>query len=254
MMPIEDARADALVGELPQGWCDVVGRGRMGMALSHALRAAGIAVRGPHGRGAEGDDASIVILCVPDREIAAASAMIRSAAVVGHVSASADLALLEPHERFVMHPLLSVVGEGAAFRGAACAVDGSTAHALGVAQALAMRLGMRARHIDPGQRALYHAAASAASNYLTTVVGMAERLAMIVGLERHDLLPLVRSAVDNWSERGAHAALTGPVARGDEETIAKQRAAVTASAPDQLPLWDALVEATRALARADAVA
>jgi hypothetical protein len=44
------------------------------------------------------------------------------------------------------------------------------------------------------------------------------------------------------------------VARGDAETVAKQRAAVSASAPDQLPLWDALVSATRALARPGSVA
>ena len=249
-MPLEDAGADSRVGELPQGWCDVVGRGRMGAALTHALHNAGVAVRGPHGRGASGADAAIVILCVPDREIASASAVIRGQAIVGHASASAELSLLAPHERFMMHPLLSVVGEGALFAGAACAVDGSTARALGVANSLAMRLGMRARRIAPEQRALYHATASAASNFLTTVEGMAERLASLVGLERADLMPLVRSAVDNWGERGAHNALTGPVARGDEETVAKQRAAVGAAAPDQLPLWDALVDATRALARA----
>ena len=253
-MPFDDVHTDARVGELPQGWCDVVGRGRMGAALTHALRDAGVAVRGPLGRGASGADAAIVILCVPDREIAAASAMISGPAIVGHASASAELSLLAPHERFMMHPLLSVVGEGAPFAGAACAVDGSTARALGVAQSFALRLGMRARRIAPEQRALYHAAASAASNFLTTVEGMAERLASLAGLDRADLVPLVRSALDNWSERGVHGALTGPVARGDEETVAKQRAAVAAAAPDQLPLWDALVDATRTLVRAGEVA
>jgi Uncharacterized conserved protein len=248
-MPQEDARADSGGSDLPHGWCDIVGGGRMGTALHQALRAAGVPVRGPHGRGATGADAAIVILCVPDREIGAASAMLGHDAIVGHVSASADLSLLAPHERFVMHPLLSVIGVSASFAGAACAVDGNTARALGVAQSIAHRLGMRARRIAPDQRALYHAAASAAANYLTTVEGMAEQLAGLVGLERADLLPLVLSAVENWGSRGAAAALTGPVARGDDETVAKQRAAVSASAPDQLPLWDALVTATRALAR-----
>jgi len=253
-MPIEDAHAASFGGDLPQGWCDIVGAGRMGRALAHALRAAGVSVRGPHGRGSTGADASVVILCVPDREIAAASAMVAGTPIVGHVSASAELAVLAPHERFMLHPLLSVIGEGAQFSGAACAIDGSTERALEVAQSLATRLGMRSRHIAPEQRALYHAAASVASNYLTTVEGMAETLAALVGLERADLLPLVRSAVDNWSERGARAALTGPVARGDDDTVVKQRAAVSAYAPDQLPLWDALVTATRALARPGAIA
>ena len=221
----------------------------MGTALVHALRVAGVAVRGPHGRGARAEDASVVILCVPDREIAAASAMITKGAVVGHTSASAELALLAPHERFMLHPLLSVVAAGAPFAGATCAVDGSSERALGIAQSLATRLGMRARRIAPEQRALYHAAASAASNYLITVEGLAEHLAALVGLDRGDLVPLVRSAVENWSERGARRALTGPVVRGDDETVARQRAAVSAAAPDQLPFWDALVDATRSLAR-----
>ncbi|CAN5200662.1 DUF2520 domain-containing protein [soil metagenome] len=249
MMPFEDARAESAIGDLPPGWCDVIGGGRMGTALAAALRLAQVPVRGPLGRGADAAGAALVLLCVPDREIASASATIRDGAIVGHMSASANLSVLAPHDRFVLHPLLSVIGAGASFAGASCAVDGSSAEALGVARALAVRLGMRARRILPEQRALYHAAASAASNYLTTVEGLAERLANMVGLDRSDLLPLVRSAVDNWGERGARVALTGPVSRGDDETVAQQRAAVSAAAADELPLWDALVIATRDLAQ-----
>lgn len=249
MIPLEDALLDSSTGDLPHGWCEIVGGGRLGAALANALRASGAAVRGPYGRGATGEAGSIVILCVPDREIAAAAALIKDGAIVGHTSASAELSLLAPHERFMLHPLLSVVGADASFRGAACAIDGSTTRALGVAHALSQRLGMRPRRIAPEQRALYHAAASAASNYLTAVEGMAEHLAALVGLDRSALLPLVQSAVDHWSTRGAREALTGPVARGDEETVAKQRAAVQASAPEYLALWDALVDATRDLAR-----
>jgi predicted short-subunit dehydrogenase-like oxidoreductase (DUF2520 family) len=242
--------SDDGTGDLPSGWCDIIGRGRMGEALAAALSDAGVPVRGPLGRGADGEDASIVLLCVPDREIAAASAAVRPGAIVGHVSASAALDILAPHERFTMHPLLSVVGAGADFEGAACAVDGSTARALGIARELAARLGMRARLIRPEQRALYHAAASAAANYLVTVEGMAERLASIVGLERADLVPLVTASANHWAALGAKAALTGPIARGDEETVARQRASVSDAAPDLLPLWDALASATRALAAA----
>jgi predicted short-subunit dehydrogenase-like oxidoreductase (DUF2520 family) len=62
-------------------------------------------------------------------------------------------------------------------------------------------------------------------------------------------VPLVRAAMENWAQAGARAALTGPITRGDEETVERQRAAVGASAPDLLPLWDALVTGTRDLAR-----
>jgi predicted short-subunit dehydrogenase-like oxidoreductase (DUF2520 family) len=54
--------------------------------------------------------------------------------------------------------------------------------------------------------------------------------------------------VDNWAAAGARGALTGPIARGDEETVRRQRAAVADAAPDLLPLWDALVAGTRQLA------
>lgn len=238
--------------ELPDGWYEVVGRGRMGEAIAEALRAAGIAVRGPQGRGASAVGATVVLLCVPDREIAAAAAAVASGPVVGHLSASAALALLAPHERFTMHPLLSVVGAGARFHGVTAAVEASTPRAHALANALATRLGMRPRPIDAGQRALYHAAASAASNYLVTVEGLAERLGAPVGLDREALAPLVRSTVENWARLGAGAALTGPIARGDLATARRQRDAVAQTLPDALPFWDALVAATASLAAAAA--
>ncbi|MDB4914992.1 MAG: hypothetical protein JWM95_2636 [Gemmatimonadetes bacterium] len=234
--------------ELPAGWIDVVGTGRMGRALAAALREAGLAARGPFGRGATAIDASVVILCVPDREISAASAVVTSGATVGHVSASAPLDLLAPHERFSMHPLLTVVGEGAMFAGALCALEGSSDRSLSMARAIAVALGMRPREISGAQRALYHAAASAASNYVTTVLGAAERLAREVGVNRMDLEPLVRAAVSNWVELGAGAALTGPIVRGDDVTVARQRDAVATAAPETIPFWDALVKETRQLA------
>src|SRR4051812_37532095 len=117
---------------LPSGPCVIVGRGRMGTALASALESSGVDVVGPLGRGELEGDAAIVLLCVPDREIAAASALVASGPIVGHVSASAPLDLLAPHERFSLHPLLSVVGAGAPFAGAYCAIDGSSAAALDV--------------------------------------------------------------------------------------------------------------------------
>lgn len=53
-----------------------------------------------------------------------------------------------------------------------------------------------------------------------------------------------------WARLGPRAALTGPIARGDAVTVARQRAAVAARAPELAPLGDALAERTRALAGA----
>jgi predicted short-subunit dehydrogenase-like oxidoreductase (DUF2520 family) len=194
----------------------------------------------------------VVLLCVPDREIGTAAAAIAPGPLVGHVSASAPLDLLAPHERFSLHPLLSVVGAGASFAGAFCAVDASSEAALAAARSIAGRLGMRVKVVPIEQRALYHAAASMASNFLVTLEGGAERLASHVGLEREALVPLVRATLENWARQGARAALTGPIARGDLATAARQRDAVADAAPDLLPLWDALASATRELAVAPA--
>jgi predicted short-subunit dehydrogenase-like oxidoreductase (DUF2520 family) len=102
--------------------------------------------------------------------------------------------------------------------------------------------------VADGDRAAYHAAASIASNFLVTLEAAAERIARTAGVERHLLLPLVRATIENWAEVGARRALTGPVARGDSATVARQRAALAERAPDLVPLFDALVAATQALA------
>jgi len=67
-------------------------------------------------------------------------------------------------------------------------------------------------------------------------------------VDRALLAPLVRAAVEDWAALGAEQALTGPIARGDEETVERQRAAVAERTPDLLPLFDVLVEATRSVA------
>jgi predicted short-subunit dehydrogenase-like oxidoreductase (DUF2520 family) len=138
-----------------------------------------------------------------------------------------------------------------AFAGAGAAVAGTTPRALAVAEELAERLGMRATTVHDEHRAAYHAAASVAANFLVTLQGAAERLAATAGVDRAMLAPLVRAAVENWERLGAADALTGPIARGDEETVARQRAAIAERTPDLLPLFDALADATRALAAAE---
>jgi len=228
----------------------IVGRGRMGPALAGALSAAGHPVTGPFGRGADGGGADIVLLCVPDGEIAAAARRIvpREALLVGHCSGATGLDVLAPHTRFGLHPLTTVTHGPAAFTGAGAAVAGTTDHALATARSLARSLGMRPFAIADEDRAAYHAAAAIAANFLTTIEGAAERLAATAGVPREALVPLVRAAVDNWAALGARAALTGPIVRGDEAVVDRQRAAVGERTPELAGLFDALVTATRDLA------
>jgi predicted short-subunit dehydrogenase-like oxidoreductase (DUF2520 family) len=231
----------------------IIGPGRLGTALAAALRAAGLTVAGPLGRGeTPPDEAGTVLLCVPDAEIAAAAAALPAHPdrLVGHCSGATGLAVLTGHEAFGLHPLMTVPAGAppSVFAGAGAAIDGSTPRALAAADALARAVEMTPTRVADADRAAYHAAASIAANFLVTLEGAAERLAHTAGVDRALLAPLVRAAVDNWAERGAAAALTGPIARGDEATVARQRAAVQERTPDLLPLFDALTAATRDLA------
>jgi predicted short-subunit dehydrogenase-like oxidoreductase (DUF2520 family) len=252
---MRELERDHFPGVLARTRLAIVGQGRLGGALAAALAAAGCDVTGPlgrgfdgHGPGRRGTDA--VLLCVPDGEIQAAASLVAPGPLVGHCSGATTLAPLAPHEAFSLHPLMTVTAGGARFAGAGAAIAGSTARATALAAALAAALGMRAVEIADDDRAAYHAAASIASNLLVTLEAAAERIAASAGVSRELLLPLVRATVENWAALGPERALTGPVARGDEATVTRQRDAVADRAPDLLPMFDALVEATRALAGA----
>lgn len=235
----------------------VIGDGRMGRALATALRAAGYDVPAIGGRGTTGAGADVVLLAVPDAQIAAAAALVEPGRLVGHLSGATGLAPLAPHEAFSLHPLLTVA-EGASgtscFAGAYAAVAGSGERSTALAQELAVALDMHPFELAEADRPAYHAAASIASNFLITLEGIAEGLAATAGVPRAALVPLIEATVRNWAALGAAAALTGPVARGDEETIAKQRAALADRTPEHLGVYDVLVTATRDLVVGGAVA
>ncbi|MDQ1082843.1 MULTISPECIES: DUF2520 domain-containing protein [Microbacterium] len=228
----------------------IVGDGRMGRALAGALDAARVPLLGPAGRGETGADAGIVLLAVPDAAIADAARAIAPGRFVGHLSGASDLSPLRGHEAFSIHPLMTVTDAGASFAGVTAALSGSTSRALTIAEALTEVLGMTGVTVRDEDRAAYHAAASIAANFLVTLEGMAEDLAATADVERDALVPLVRAAVANWAEHGAAAALTGPVSRGDDATIARQRQALVERLPERVALFDALVDATRDLAAA----
>ena len=180
-----------------------------------ALRAAGLAVEGPAGRGEAPSGCGALLLCVPDAEIAAAAATVAGAApYVGHVSGATPLAALAPAARagaktFGLHPLQTFAPPPASVElaGAGCAVAGSSAAAPrggGVSGRPCSGWGpsRSPTRVAPA----YHAAASMASNFLVTLEAAAERVAGGAGLEPHEartlLLPLVRRTVENWGALG----------------------------------------------------
>jgi predicted short-subunit dehydrogenase-like oxidoreductase (DUF2520 family) len=227
----------------------IVGDGRLGTAFARALIVDGtLSVAGPFGRGAEPPSCDVVLLCVPDGEIADVAAAIAPGALVGHCSGATGLEPLHPHEAFSLHPLMTVTEAGADFSGATAAIDATSPRAFAAAEELARALQMRTIRVEAEDRPAYHTAASMASNFLVTLEAAAEQIGAGAGLEREMLVPLVRATVDNWATLGGRRALTGPIARGDEITVTRQRNTVIERAPELLPLFDALTTATRMLA------
>jgi predicted short-subunit dehydrogenase-like oxidoreductase (DUF2520 family) len=124
-----------------------------------------------------------------------------------------------------MHPLIAVADPWLAAErvlGAAFAISGEPA-ALGTARRIVFALGGRPLVVPPPLRPLYHAGAVVASNYLVAIAGLAMRLLNEAGVPAEDtlpaLLPLLRSTLDNIEQLGLPAALTGPIARGDADTV-----------------------------------
>lgn len=226
----------------------VVGPGRLGTALHRALLAAGYdAGDAPLGRGAQ-PEADVVVLCVPDRAIADAAASLAPGPLVVHCSGASSLELVLPHaRRGVLHPLLSVPTGETALGGACAAIRATSAEDAALLRALAEQLGMVPIDVAEEDRTAYHAAATLASNALVALQVAAAELAATAGVPASALQPLARAALSQVGERGP-AALTGPAARGDWDTVAAQRAAIAERTPHLLPLFDAATDACAQIA------
>ena len=228
----------------------MVGAGRLGTAVVAALRAVGVAVSGPHGRGYVGLGDALVLLCVPDDAISSAAAAVGAGPLVGHCSGASGLDVMGAREAFSLHPLMTVTRDGADFDGVFAAISGSTPRAAAVATALAATLRLRPVQVAEADRVAYHAAAAFASNFLVTLESAAAELMSTAGLDREVLLPLARAALENWARQGP-AALTGPIARGDQQTVTRHREVVEHRTPQLVQLFAALATATERLAAAD---
>lgn len=252
--------AGATAGPKPLDRVAIIGRGRVGGALARAAKGAGIEVAtgGREDALAACRGAGAVLLCVPDAAIEEAAAAIAPAVpgvpLVGHTSGATGLDALAPAvergaEAFGMHPLQTVPDGDADLSGAPCAVSGSSPEAAAFATALAESLGMRPFDLPEASRAVYHAAASIASNFLIALQESASDLLAEAGIDdpRELLAPLVLRTAANWAEQGGEA-LTGPIARGDQATVDTHLAAISETAPELLPLYEALAERTRSLA------
>lgn len=236
----------------------IIGPGRMGLALGGALMQAGevdtLTYYGrspeppPHplfenedvaysmGYGPLDDETTILILAVPDdalHDVANQVAQLGPApapCVAFHLSGALLTDVLTPLHTAgftvgSLHPLQTVADpwSGAErLRGCAYAIAGSPG-ALTVARGFVAALGGRPLVIPPTLRPLYHAAAVFASNYVLAAAAAVARTLAEAGITEEDAvaaaLPLMRGTMDNLEQLGLGAALTGPVARGDVDTV-----------------------------------
>ena len=228
----------------------VIGPGRAGLSLSRALARAGWDVLAPLGRGDDvqgaADGTDVVVIATPDAVVAGVAAAIDpvpTTAVV-HLAGSLGLDVLAPHARRAsVHPLVALPDRylGAVrLVGAWYAVAGDP-----VARAIVSDLHGRALFVDDQSRVSYHAAACIASNHLVALLGQVERVAADAGVPLAAYLDLVRATVENVAALGPAAALTGPVARGDWDTVQRHLDAID---PEERAAYSALADLASHLA------
>ncbi len=279
-----DAAASTGRGHPAQLRVGVISAGRVGTALAVALRRAGHRIvaasaisrasRERIGRFLPGtallqpdevfEAADLILLTVPDDALpglvgglAATSAPL-AGRLIAHASGRYGLAVLEPATRqgalpMALHPVMTFTGRPDDVDRLAGICFGVTAppQLRPVAEVLVLEMGGEPVFIEEEYRGLYHAALAGSANHLVTLVVQAcDLLAKAgVGQPARMLGPLLSAALDN-SLRLGDAALTGPVARGDADTVASHLRALQAAAPEALSAYLALARltASRALA------
>jgi predicted short-subunit dehydrogenase-like oxidoreductase (DUF2520 family) len=262
----------------------IIGPGRAGTALARALVRAGHQVTAASAVSEQSrqrvrdnwpgavltdpasvlDAADLVLVTVPDDvlpgliEGLAATGAPYAGRLVAHASGAHGIRVLAPATRagalpLALHPVMT-------FTGREDDVDRIKGVSFGVtapdplrpaAEALVIEMGGEPVFIAEENRALYHAALAFAANHLVTLVAQSASLLREAGADNPGRMlgPLLGAALDN-ALRFGDAGLTGPVARGDDGTVAAHVAAISAHAPAALPAYRALARLTadRALA------
>lgn len=252
----------------------LVGPGRAGTALAIAIERAGhdivaVAARNPQ----QAEDAAarldatplaigdpmppvdLVLIAVRDDaigEVAAALApVIGDAGGVVHLSGATPVGVLAPIaargvQTGSFHPLQTLpTADAGADRLDGAWIAVTAPPPLGDTLAgLATSFGGRPFDLEDEQKATYHAAAAAAANFPIAALAVANDLFDAAGVPFEAAQPLVEAIVANAFDLGPGAALTGPVARGDAETVAAQLAAVAAHRPEWEQAFRWFVSAT----------
>jgi predicted short-subunit dehydrogenase-like oxidoreductase (DUF2520 family) len=258
----------------------IVGAGRAGLGLGLALARTGHAVRlhARHPRPVPAplaltvgalpawlSQVDVILLAVPDDAIGdvacelAATRLVHAPQTVLHLSGALGRDALAPLASSgaalgSLHPLQSLSDPATApqrLSGAVAAVEGDD-RAVAVATALARGMGMEPVPVAAADKPTYHAAAVVAANFLVTLAATSQRLFVRAGLPpdgaTRALVTLMQGTLDNVRAAGPGAALTGPAARGDVETIRRHLAALDGADAE---LYRALSRAALALSDLD---
>ena len=252
----------------------LVGPGRAGQSVAYAANGAGhdvvaIAARDSElahvvarrldavalGIGEPFPAADLVILAVSDSAIEDVAGQVapvarNAAARAIHLSGAMPVSSLEPFAAQglavgSLHPLQTMPTPDRGARSLAGAWMAVTAEEplRSDLHGFAASLGGIPFDLEDEYRAVYHAAAAAAANFPIAAFVIAQRLIEVIGVPFDATRPLVDAIVENAFDAGPLASLTGPVARGDAETIAKQIEAVRSAAPDLAAAFELMVEA-----------
>jgi predicted short-subunit dehydrogenase-like oxidoreductase (DUF2520 family) len=262
----------------------VVGAGRVGAVLGAALAAAGHQVTGAYGVSdtsrtrAEAllpdvplvapadvvNGCDLALLAVPEAALPdlvvglAGNGAFRAGQLVAHPSGRYGIAVLDPATRsgalpLAMHPAMTFTGTSIDLKRLHGASFGVTAPPVlrPIAEALVVEMGGEPVWVEEAHRALYHAALAHGANHLVTLVAESLDLLRAAGIEdpAKVLGPLLYAALDNTLDRGDDA-LTGPVARGDADTVAEHVRQIAAVSPQSAEAYVSLARLTalRALA------
>ncbi|MEX2293995.1 MAG: DUF2520 domain-containing protein [Acidimicrobiales bacterium] len=228
----------------------IIGPGRAGTSLHHALSRAHWPVKPLLGRDDDlrdaASDVDLLVIATPDAVVAEIATLVdpRDDTVVAHLSGALGLGALAGHPRVaVIHPLVALPDPERGADRLVGAWFGLSAAGDPLVEEIVDELHGRIVRVAEGDWARYHAAAVVASNHLVALLGQVERIAESVGVGLEVYLDLARGALDDVVALGPAAALTGPVRRGDTVTVQGHLAALP---DDERAAYEALaLEAAR---------
>ena len=256
----------------------VIGAGRVGAVLAHSLRAAGHEIVAAAGESDASRTraatllpgvpvlkpsevarrADLLLLTVPDDMLPnvvamlSASGAIHEGQYVVHSSGRHGLAVLQPAVEvgarpIALHPAMTFTGTTLDVARLHDCVFGVTAGAdeRAVTEQLVADLGGRPMWVPEDKRTLYHAGLAHGANHLVTLVSEALEILAAAGADdpAGTLRPLLTAALDNALNHG-DAALTGPIVRGDLNTVAAHLDNLATDAPQTLPSYITMARAT----------